>query len=231
MLMRKWLDAGKAWEDFPLDRQRAAERALAAIREHVAFRFDQATADAAIRAIQPRIDFSLAQNDHWPSPTELDGQPVTVLLEQVPSMAGSYGTNPIRVADPESQTGVTEQAQLTPDGETRLAGGIWHVPEFHDIAVTKARPVFKQDIPGPGYHWYRIFDGVKIRPGDRLYLTDSWVMQYSIAPVYDPSEPEKRYDLWVHAKFTEPEPSSESRPATPQPITISIDRVLVTTHD
>lgn len=227
LLMRRWLASGREWKDFPLDRGIAADRWQAAVHEHATFRFgDPGYTQRLMDIIRPRIELSLSLKDQWNCPDILDGKPVKVLLELVPTMGGSYGVTETIEKDHTSDTGVTQRVDTLMDGDNVLTGGIWHIPEYDHISVTAMKTVRHEDIPGDGYHWYRLFDDVSIAPGDRLYLTREWSIQYQIDAVHRPAMPHFRFDIWAHIRFDDTLPETHD---TSRRTRAYVDRVLITT--
>ena len=62
-----------------------------------------------------------------------------------------------------------------------------------------------EDVPGPGYHWYRYAKGpAKIAPSYYLYFFWSWIIQLDIDAVVDTQAPDVTYDIWANIKFEGP---------------------------
>jgi len=70
-------------------------------------------------------------------------------------------------------------------------------------APDRAEHVQAEDIPGPGYHWYR---GPRFKLGEwtYVYLTASWRLQQHLYSLYEPDNPEQEWEVWVSMKFTGP---------------------------
>lgn len=71
-------------------------------------------------------------------------------------------------------------------------------------APDRAEHVQAEDIPGPGYHWYR---GSRFKLGEwtYVYLTESWRLQQHLYALYDPANPDQEWEVWVSMKCTGPD--------------------------
>jgi len=59
-----------------------------------------------------------------------------------------------------------------------------------------------EDVPGPGYHWYKI-GTFEIGPSYYLHLL-SWIVQVDIGSAWDPQHPDQKFDIWARVKFEGP---------------------------
>ena len=88
---------------------------------------------------------------------------------------------------------------------------------------TRKGAIKPADVPGPGYHWYRM-GTFRVRPTDYLYFFWSWIIQVDIDSVVDPAHPAQRFDVWARVKFEGPA-FPHGRPGAKNAITI--ERVVL----
>lgn len=66
------------------------------------------------------------------------------------------------------------------------------------------RTIYPRDIPGPGYHLYKLAD-VEIPASAYLYFSRSWAWQIVTDLLSDPSRPPRTFDIYLSVKFDGPD--------------------------
>jgi hypothetical protein len=80
-----------------------------------------------------------------------------------------------------------------------------------------------KDVPGPGYHWYKLGSS-KLTEDCYLYFFPSWSVQYNLGIACNPMTPDMEYEIWAKIKFTGPDfPHGKAGETN----AISIERVVV----
>jgi hypothetical protein len=111
------------------------------------------------------------------------------------------------VKDPEAETGSANRLDLTakdvesPDKYVLpMPWGLYATVEKKSVG---SHAIQRGDIPGPGYHWYRM-GAFPIAPGTYAYFFWSWILQVEVDNVFDPAEPAQKFDVWARIKFEGP---------------------------
>jgi hypothetical protein len=60
-----------------------------------------------------------------------------------------------------------------------------------------------EDIPAPGYHWFKL-GTFPIAPGYYAYFFWSWIIQVDVDNVFDPLNPDQKFEVWARIKFEGP---------------------------
>lgn len=108
------------------------------------------------------------------------------------------------VADSEIENGFATRYEI-PDHEVDkyklpMPWGLYDTAKAVQAENTTIGP---NDVPGPGYNWYRIPDA-KVSNGDYLYFFYSWIIQVDVDEVFDLAHPEQKFDVWAQLKFEGP---------------------------
>lgn len=131
------------------------------------------------------------------------------------------------VSDPEAETGLTVRLDLTADGvEHPERYGLpmpWGVYLPDEKRVLETSPIKAADIPGPGYHWYKLGD-FSLAPSAYVWFFWSWILQVEIGNTVDPRDSNARYEIWARIKFEGPR-FPHARPG--QADAICVERVIV----
>jgi hypothetical protein len=111
------------------------------------------------------------------------------------------------VKDPEAESGIANKLDLTATNVDSPEKYVLPMPWGIYEPVGKKFPgngaVKAEDIPGPGYHWYKM-GTFPINPGSYIYFFWSWILQVEVDNVVDPAKPDQRFEVWAKVKFTGP---------------------------
>ena len=115
-----------------------------------------------------------------------------------------------RVPEPDSESGITNRLELdaalkrdpTEDRSYKLPmpWGIYEVARKRSGGSATLKP---RDVPGPGYHWYRL-GTFPVVASDYLWFFWSWIIQLDVDDVADPRRPDQTFEVWARIKFEGP---------------------------
>ncbi|OGV73688.1 MAG: hypothetical protein A3K19_22520 [Lentisphaerae bacterium RIFOXYB12_FULL_65_16] len=114
--------------------------------------------------------------------------------------------------DPDAESGITNRLEFPTAVESDrhpldkyklpMPWGLYGQATKTFVSSADIKP---EDVPGPGYHWYRYAKGpAKIAPSYYLYFFWSWIIQLDIDAVVDTQAPDVTYDIWANIKFEGP---------------------------
>jgi hypothetical protein len=131
------------------------------------------------------------------------------------------------VKDTEAESGVANRLDLdakdVEGAEKYVLPMPWGLYGTTDKKELKGDPIKAQDIPGPGYNWYKMGSFV-IQPGYYLYFFWSWIIQVDVDNVFDPAKPNQKFDVWARVKFEGPR-FPHAKPGDKN--AISVERVVL----
>ena len=111
------------------------------------------------------------------------------------------------VKDPEAESGIANKLDLTAAGVEHperyvlpMSWGLYGTVEKKTIGGNSIKA---EDVSGPGYHWYKM-GTFPVAPGAYAYFFWSWIVQVEVDNVFDPAEPDAKFDLWARIKFEGP---------------------------
>ncbi len=143
-----------------------------------------------------------------PPPVGVPGvKPGDVVLDQ--HAAGSPQSYATIVHDPEASSGITTK-WLLQDKEA----GKYAMPMplgLYSKSGRIDRQIAVRDLPGPGYHWYKIGTG-PIHADSTIWATWLWQMGVRVCELYDKHHPTQTYEVWVNLKFEGPRFGLAGRP-------------------
>jgi hypothetical protein len=79
----------------------------------------------------------------------------------------------------------------------------WGVYDTAGKKDTLSGLIASGDIPGPGYHWYKLGD-VTLTGHDYIYFFWSWIIQNDLDGAFDARNPNAKYEVWADLKFEGP---------------------------
>jgi hypothetical protein len=108
------------------------------------------------------------------------------------------------VKDPEAESGITNRLDLAAanvDEPERYALPMhWGLYGVADKTGLAGEPITAEDVPGPGYHWYRM-GTFRVAPAHYMYFFWSWIIQLDIDNAFDPASPDQEFEFWARIKF------------------------------
>ena len=80
----------------------------------------------------------------------------------------------------------------------------WGLSDKTTDAVVLEYKIRAQDVPGPGYHWYKTGRRQTIGPAHQVYFFWYRLIQQDMDSVYDADNPDQLFDIWARIKFEGP---------------------------
>ncbi len=102
------------------------------------------------------------------------------------------------VSDADAEAGCA--VKVPRDNELPLAGAMY-VPLTEQ--TSGGRSIAAAEVPGPGYHWYKVAD-IRPQPSAYVYFTRDWTVQFPLNAVVADAVGDDVCELWVSVKFTGP---------------------------
>jgi hypothetical protein len=111
------------------------------------------------------------------------------------------------VKDPAAKSGIANKLDLTAAGvehpERYVLPTSWGLYGTVEKKTIGGNPIKAEDVPSPGYHWYTM-GTFPVAPGAYAFFSWSWIIQVEVDNVFDPAEPDTKFDLWARIKFEGP---------------------------
>ncbi|NPV47196.1 MAG: DUF4838 domain-containing protein [Armatimonadetes bacterium] len=206
-LVTAWMGRGGDPERFPLNRDAIARRALSTWEAEADFRLPEGRrAEEKMRAAG-EIGRYTQLRAVMPLPEKFRDVPRQRLLDYTAIMTRNWDNIVKVVADPEAESGVTNRLLLRDEKPANVERYKLPMPWGLYDTISKVgfvgTPIDVQDVPGRGYHWYRM-GRFKVRPGYYLYFFWSWIIQLDLDNAVDPRRPDQEFDIWARIKFEGP---------------------------
>ncbi len=202
-LLRNWRQAGHSESTFPLDRDGAGKRCVAALDAQINLWLSQSKWQADQEKMHNPVNF-LAPGPVTATPAKFKDVPADHLFTyNVGDMRNGWNSAKI-VPDKDAESGYASRYEI-PDSQLDK----YKLPMpwgVYDTVVKKSTltGVIKAgDIPSAGYHWYKLGD-VTLTDHDYVYFFWSWIIQNDIVDAYDAKTPDAKYEVWADLKFEGP---------------------------
>jgi hypothetical protein len=133
--------------------------------------------------------------------------PAGTVHDYLATMTRNWGDVVKVVKDSEAETGIADKLDLTAKAvespEKYVVPMPWGLYATVEKKSVGSQAIRAEDIPGPGYHWYRM-GAFPIAPGVYVYFFWSWIIQVEVDNVFDPAEPDQKFEVWARIKFEGP---------------------------
>lgn len=206
-LMSEWLNTHDGPDGFPFDRDAIGARALATWQAEADRRLPDAERQRERLAAEGEIRRYAMVPGALPPPAAFADRPRGTVFDYTAIMTRNWQDIVQVVPDEAAESGITNRLDLTAAGVEHPERYVLPMPSGVYGTIEKSglpgKPIAAEDIPGPGYHWYRLGSFV-VRPGYYLYFFWSWIIQLDIDNVWDPAEPEREFEIWARIKFEGP---------------------------
>ena len=223
-LTQECVSAGNTPASMPLNRDVIEKRYRQSRNEQIDMRVPEIARAAAHEKANTEIDDLIASAVYVPLPAQFKDIPADRLFSynaHVPRKDASMKL----VVDPEAASGTALRYEIPADelvkGKLPMPWGIYDDsadPKYNPTGYIKAT-----DVPGPGYHWYKLGETV-LTPHAYLYFFWSWYIQNPLDDAYDPTAPDAKFEVWASLKFAGPDfPFSKADDVN----AISLERVIV----
>lgn len=207
-LLQEWMAQGNAGPDIPIDRDAVAARLRDTWYAQADLRIPEDRRQADKDACEAEIARYTLLAPVVTLPEKFRHLPAGTVRDFTADTSRNWQDIVRVVRDPEAQSGATNRLEFPNKSEDHPVEKYalpmpWGVYEVRTKKGLSSRSIRAEDVPGPGYHWYKL-PGQKIRPSCYLYFFWSWIIQVDIDAVSDPNDPEKEFDIWARIKFEGP---------------------------
>jgi len=206
-LRSAWASRGGEASRMPLDRDAIAKRTLSTWIAQVDLRIpgsQRASQKAAANAEMGRMHLlptTLAR------PEKFRDLPQGKVIDYTAETTRNWGGVVKIMKDPEAESGVTNRLLLSDEKpENRGKYGLPMAWGLYDVEKKRGfggRPIEMADVPGPGYHWYRM-GAFRLAHSYYLYFFWSWIIQIELDDAVDANKPDQEYEVWARVKFEGP---------------------------
>jgi hypothetical protein len=188
----------------PLDRDAAARRC----KETWLTEIDRRIPEPRRAAERAKADDELVplttRKAYVPLPEKFRGLPAGTVFDYTADTTRNWQNQVKVVPDPEAESGITNRLDLTDEEMQKyklpMPWGLYEQVARKGVGSASIKP---EDVPGPGYHWYRM-GTFPIRPSTYLYFFWSWIIQVDIDDVADSKRPDQKYAVWARVKLEGP---------------------------
>jgi len=207
-LLQQWLAEGNAAEAIPISRDNVAERIRGTWAAEAALRIAESGRKAELADCEAELAKYTMLAPIMKLPEMFSGLPAGTVHDFTADTSRNWQDIVKVVRDPEAESGATNRLEF-PNGadghelEKYKLPMPWGLYEVKTKKGVGSRSIKAEDVPGPGYHWYKL-PSQKIRPSCYLYFFWSWIIQVDIDSAGDAENPEKEYDIWARIKFEGP---------------------------
>ncbi len=206
-LMSDWLALGKPAGLAPPDRESTSRRVLDTRHTQARLRLpeseqasEQQHAEAEMRRYNS-VPASLAL------PEKFRALPKGSVHDYLATMTRNWADVAKVIKDPEAETGIANKLDLSADYVEGAGKYVLPMPWGLYGTVDKKSlggiPIKAGDITGPGYHWHRM-GTFPIAPGYYAYFFWSWIIQVEVGNAFEPTAPERQFEVWARIKFEGP---------------------------
>jgi hypothetical protein len=204
-LLRQWQHEGHTMESFPLNRDKIAARMTQTLNEQIDLRLPEDRRAAAREAELGEVNRLNAPA--LPVPARFKDAPAGSVEVYSPVGTRNFADRAKVVKDADAEIGVATRLLMSDVPETERAKYKlpmpWGVYDTKDKTYPATGEIKAADIPGAGYHWYKLSDA-KLTGYDYIYFFWSWNIQLDIPDGFDSTNPDQKYDVWAELKFEGP---------------------------
>lgn len=205
-LQAEWGSSGRTGR-FPLERDRLAARALQTWNEQADLRLAGSLKAEEKRQAGGELGRHVSRTTARQLPEKFRDLPPDRVFDYKADATRNWQNIARVVPDPETESGSANFLDLTSpnveQAEKYVLPMAWGLYDTRTKEGLSGRLVFAEDIPGPGYHWYKL-GTFTIGPNHYLYFFWSWIIQLDVFDLYDASRPDRKFDVWARIKFTGP---------------------------
>ncbi|MBM4042966.1 MAG: hypothetical protein FJ290_31135 [Planctomycetes bacterium] len=210
-LVREHVAAGGDPQEMPLDRHAIAARCKETWHAQIDLRIPEGQRAAERAKADAEIGVLVARKAYVPLPEKFRGLPAGSAFQYTAEETRNWQDIVKRVADAEAESGIANRLEL--DADTMQPGDKsrrpyrlpmpWGLYDQVNKDFSRKGTIQPADVPGPGYHWYKIGTFV-VKPSDYVYFFWSWIIQVDVDDAVDPRRPGQRFDVWACLKFEGP---------------------------
>ena len=206
-LTSAWLALGKPAGQAPPDRTATAQRALDTWLAQAKLRLPESARETERQHAEAEMRRYAIVPNAVALPERFRALPKGSAYDYLATMTRNWADVVKVVKDPEAESGIANQLDLTADCVERPEKYVLPMPWGLYGTVEKksagGNTIKAGDIPGPGYHWYKM-GAFPIAPGCYAYFFWSWIIQVDVDNAIDPAKPDQKFEVWARIKFTGP---------------------------
>jgi len=230
-LVSEWQNHGGDPEQFPLDREIVAQRALNTWNAQIDMRIPEQRRDAERLAAEGEIRRFTMVPGKIGLPEKFRDYPRGTVYDYTAIMTRNWNNVVHVVKDPEAESGITNRLDLTAPNVEQADRYVlpmpWGLYGTADKRGLPGEPIKAEDVPGPGYHWYKM-GTFEVAPAYYMYFFWSWIIQLDIDNAFDPANPDQEFEFWARIKFEGPRfPHARARDKD----AICVERVVLAKTD
>ncbi len=207
--IEKWVQAGHAPADFPLNRDEIAARCLQTQHEQIDLQLPVAMRASERNSISAEINRVTSFPVYTPPPAKFRDVPLTDITVYGAQTTRNHANEAKVIHDEEAESG--RATRLLMDDVPQAQRDMYKLPMPWGIYdPLKAKYLFSTgkiqdtDIPGPGYHWYKMGDLALESDDSYLHFFWSWHIQIDLSNTFDKKNPGQQYEVWANVKFEGP---------------------------
>ncbi len=211
---RRW---GQAWKSQgiepdhpPLDRDTLVSRIRRTWTEQIALRIPRSRRAAEMEKMEAELTKFATLPTFVPLPQKFQDRPRGTVFDFTADMFRNWRDIVRVVRDPDTESGIAARLDFPPPVDAAkhplkkyrlpMPWGLYQPATKKSLFSRAIQP---EDVPGPGYHWYRL-GAFSIPPTTYLYFFWSWIIQLDLDSVIDPKSPDAKFAIWARIKFQGP---------------------------
>jgi hypothetical protein len=205
-ILKQWQQSDQSSKPFPFDYDKIGARYLKTWNEQIDLRTLEANREAerkiAAEEVQKLIAIELP-----PIPARFANLPPQKVDVYGPGAMRNYHNAARIVEDADAELGKATRLQMenTPEGERAKYNlpMTWGVYDNTGEKVLVQNLIQRADIPGAGYHWYKLGE-TKLTGNDTMYFFWSWWIQLDVGDAFIEDKPQQVFEVWANMKFEGP---------------------------
>ena len=182
-LMRQWTASNGRPEQIPLDRAAIATRCRETWLTQIDRRFPESQRATHLADAEAELTPLLARPAVVPVPERFRSVPPQDLFDFTAEQSSNFQDQARRVPDSEAESGITNRLELSAEEMEKyklpMSWGAYAPEGKQFLGAATIRP---EDVPGPGYHWYKL-PPIVTPPSTYVYFFWSWIIQFPIESV------------------------------------------------
>jgi hypothetical protein len=202
-----WLALGKPVGQAPPNREAVAQRVLETWLAQAKLRLPASAQETERQHAEAEVRRYAAVPTSVALPERFRHLPHGTVSDYLATMTRNWQDVVKVVKDPEAESGIANRLDLAADSvDSPEKYGLpmpWGLYGTVDKKSLAGDPIRAEDIPGSGYHWYRM-GTFPIAPAYYAYFFWSWIIQIDIENAYDPANPDQKFEVWARVKFEGP---------------------------
>jgi len=203
-LMGEWIEGGGTPERLPLDRDTVSARCRETWMTEIDRRIPPSRQAEEREICQSFISASTLLKTYVPVPKRFSDLPRETVFHYTADRTRNWKEFVKVVPEKDSESGITDRLDIPFEETERYKLPMpWGVYDTVTKKTSTGHPIEKEDIAGPGYHWYKM-GCFTLTSSHYAYLFSSWIIQLDLAEVVDPNLPHTTHEIWARIAFQGP---------------------------